>query len=58
MSGVLSEYRRRYVFKGDTPNLNLIKCFLKTFFNGKQIICKRMTLKKEKKSGIGGKTVL
>ena len=32
MSGVLSEYRRRCVFKGDTPSLNLTKCFLKTAF--------------------------
>ena len=32
MSGVLSAYRRRCVFKGDTPNLNLTKCFLKTAF--------------------------
>ena len=56
MSGVLSEYRRRCVFKGDTPNLNLTKCFLKTaFFNGKQIICKRMTFLK---CGIEGKTGL
>ena len=31
-SGVLSEYRRRCVFKGDTPNLNVTKCFLKTAF--------------------------
>ena len=30
MYGVLSEYRRRCVFKGDTPSLNLTKCFLKT----------------------------
>ena len=58
MSDVLSEYRRRCVFKGDTPNLNLTKCFLKTapfFFNGKQVICKRMTLKK---CEIEGKAVL
>ena len=50
MSGVLSEYRRRCVCKGDTPSLNLTKFFLKTapFFNSKQINCKRMTLKKKR----------
>ena len=47
MSGVHSAYRRRCVYKGDTPNLNTTKRFLKiAFFNGKQIICKRVALKK------------